>query len=214
MIANFLPDLPSRSEALIGLPLAQPSRKRARWFAKQNAGKRFSASTVVDLSATTDYQVSLSIGSGSNTVVGGIVDLGNSNLTCNLWIAGGPGSGPVQLQVQTSPGTTSGSFVDATSGLTGTNFPSTFVSGGNVFFNSGLYGSGNMSDSAVVNNSPQFCSGGFDAAYFQRVGRYVRIINVSGSFPQTLIAGFISNKKETGSGGGQSQLPGSGAISV
>jgi hypothetical protein len=171
-----------------------------------------SANLVVDLGATCDFRTSVSLGSGSNLVIGQIVDLLNANTFCNVYVSTDGGSGTIELRVQTSPDTNSGNFTDPTSGLA--QLPTSFVSGGVVFFNSGLWSSGNMSDSAQVNNAPLFCSGGVDFAAFQRPARYARLVYNSGPFPSWITAGFVSAKKTTGSGGGYSPLPSSGAVSV
>lgn len=164
-----------------------------------------SANLVVDIANTCDYRASINVGSGSNLVVGEIVDLMQANTYCNIFCAGGAGSGAIQLQIQTSDSTTSGSFTDPTSGLS--QMPVNVVSGGQVFVNSGLWVSGNYSVTAPVNNAPVFCSGGIQFAAFQRPQQYARLISVSGPFPTWFTAGFVSNKKVTGSGGGYSWQP-------
>lgn len=169
-----------------------------------------SANTVVDIAQTCDYQASVSLGSGSNLVVGGIVDLMQANTFCNVYCAGGGGSGAIQLYIQTSDSTTSGSFVDPTSGLTAGQFPVNVASGGTFWVNSGLWNSGNYSMSSPVNNAPLFCSGGIMFGAFQRPQQYARLINVSGVFPAAFSAGFVSAKKATGSGAGFSWQPQSG----
>lgn len=177
-----------------------------------------SANLVVDLANTTDYRASLMIGSGSNTLVGEIIDLLHADTYCNLFVAGGVGggSGAIQIQVQTSDSTTSGTFTDPTSGLA--SFPGGsggIASGGNFYANSGLWASGNYSLSSPCSGAPLFASGGIQFAAFQRPGRYARLLNVSGPFGGAITAGFISQKKVTGSGAGFSWSPGSGsAINV
>lgn len=173
-----------------------------------------SANLVVDLFSTCDADVSVSVGSGSNLVVGGIVDLLYANTYCNVFCVGGVvgASGAIEVRLQTSDVLTSGSFTDPTSGLA--QLPVNVQSGGALFFNSGLWTSGIYSPSSQVNNSPMFGSGGISFGAFQRPQRYARLILNSGPFPGPIFAGFISNKKTTGSGGGTTQSPGSGAVSV
>jgi hypothetical protein len=171
-----------------------------------------SASFVVDLAATTDYQHSVSVGSGSDLTVGRVVDLLGANSYCNVFVAGHAGSGVVELRIQTSDAVTSGSFTDPTSGLAA--LPGWLASGGVFFANSGLHVSGYSSLTAPVNNAPLFCSGGVQFAAFQRPHRYARLILNSGAFPNWLTAGFISQKKTVGSGGGFTYSPTSGVVNV
>lgn len=172
-----------------------------------------SANLLVDAGATCDYRTSVMVGSGSNLIVGEIVDLNNANTYCNVFCAGGVGggSGAIEIRIQTSQSTASGSFTDPTSGLT--QFPS-FVSSGGIFWcNSGLYSSGNSSLSAPVNNAPLFCSGGIMFGAFQRDYRYARLLVNSGPYPGAITAGFISQKRTTGSGWFSYQ-PSSGTVQV
>ena len=174
-----------------------------------------SANLIVDIGNTCEYRTSVSVGSGSDLVVGQIVDLQNADTNCQVWVAGGlGGSGVVEVRVQTAEATTSGSFTDPTSGLAANDRPGFFSSGGAFFANSGLHGSGNSFLSSVVNNAPFFCSGGIQFTHFQRPHRYARLILVSGVYPATITAGFLSNKLTTGSGGGFTYAPGSGTVSV
>ena len=178
--------------------------------------KHYSASHVVDIGNGCGYDPSVvcaaTISPASGTIVGQIVDLLNDNAFTNLYVAGGPTSGPLAVLVQTSDATTSGSFTDPTSGLP--QFPTAFSSGGLFWVNSGLYSSGIDPWSSIVNNAPLFCSGGVQFAAFQRVGRYVRAIALSGAFDQPMTAGFISQRKTTGSGGGFTYSPSSGSVNV
>lgn len=173
-----------------------------------------SANLIVDIGNTCDYRPSLVIGSGSNLIVGQIVDLLNAHINTNVFVAGGTpgGSGVVEIRVQTADATTSGSFTDPTSGMA--QMPAGFASGGVLFANSGLFSSGNQSLSSPVNNAPLFCSGGIMFNHFQRPHRYARLVNNSGVFPGAITAGFIGNKHVTGSGGGFTLNPGSGAVAV
>lgn len=177
-----------------------------------------SASLAVDLGFTCDYRPSVSlavpVSPASGTVVGQIVDLQNADTFCNIFCAGGPASGVIEVRVQTSDGTTSGSFTDPTSGLPRTALPSFIASGGVMFVNSGLHSSGNSSLSSPVDNAPLFCSGGTQYGAFQRPHRYARLLVMSGAFPESVQAGFISNKRTVGSGGGFTYSPGSGTVNV
>ena len=181
--------------------------------------KRFSANLVVDLANATEYFGSLRVLSGDSTVVGGIVDLLNGNTFCNV-VVQGYGSGPLPLFIQTADATTSGSFTDPTSGLPAdvfTQFGNRIASGGIFWANSGLPGSGNFSPAAPVGSAPAFCSGGVAFAAFQRPHRYARLVCTSGNASLTSVpffAGFVTQKKTTGSGGGFSYQPGSGSINV
>jgi hypothetical protein len=148
----------------------------------------------------------------SGEIVGGIVDMLHANNYTNLFVVGGPSSGLVSIQVQVSDSTTSGSFVDPTSGLAA--FPGAFQSGGILIVNSGLWASGNPLG-APINNAPLFCSGGIEVEAFQRTARYVRARVLSGgSFDAPLSASFIAQLKTTGSGAGFSYSPGSGTVTV
>ncbi|RJQ24630.1 hypothetical protein C4577_07625 [Candidatus Parcubacteria bacterium] len=172
-----------------------------------------SANLVVDIANTCDYRASISMGSGINLTVGEIVDLMHANTYCNVWCAGGAGSGVIQLRIQTSDTTTSGSFTDPTSGLP--QMPVNVESGGTFWVNSGLWVSGNYSVTAPVADAPQFCSGGIAFGAFQRPHQYARLISVSGPFPNWFVAGFVSNKRTTGSGGGFSWQPlAAGSVNV
>ena len=173
-----------------------------------------SASLTVDLANTTDYRPSIIAGSGSNLVVGEIVDLLQANTYTNVFVTGGAGggSGAVEVRIQTSDALTSGSFTDPTSGLA--QLPVNVVSGGCLFANSGLWGSGNYSLSSPVNNAPLWCSGGIQFGAFQRPARYARLLLNSGPYPGAIVAGFVGAKKTTGSGGGFTYSPGSGTVDV
>ena len=173
-----------------------------------------SANLIVDLNGTVDARASLVIGSGSNFVVGEIVDLLHADTFTNVWVAGGVagGSGVIEVRVQTSDALTSGTFTDPTSGLS--QLPTNFVSGGVLFVNSGLWASGNTSISSPAASGPSFGSGGIAFGAFQRPGRYVRLINNSGGWAGALTAGVLAQKKTTGSGGGFSFAPSSGVVEV
>lgn len=171
-----------------------------------------SANLVVDLSNTCDYRSSINVGSGSNLVVGEIVDLLYANTYTNVFVNGQAGSGAIEVRIQTSDSVLSGTFTDPTSGLA--QLPVNIRSGGILWANSGLWASGNYSLTAPVNNAPLFCSGGIMFGAFQRPHQYARLVLNSGPFPNALTAGFIGNKKTTGSGGGYTLSPTSGVINV
>jgi hypothetical protein len=171
-----------------------------------------SANLVVDLGSTVDRRVSVAVGSGANLVVGEIVDFLGANTYCNVFVAGAAGSGVIEVRLQTSDSTASGTFTDPTSGLAA--LPTYVASGGAIFVNSGLAVSGFSSMCAPVASAPVFCSGGIEFGAFQRPHRYARLILNSGVFPNALTAGFISNKKFVGSGAGFTFSPTSGTVSV
>lgn len=177
------------------------------------------ASLLIDYQNTTQHQTSIALATGvgnvpaSGVLVGQIVDMQHADANCQMIVTGGPTSGPVFIRVQgadLSSGNQilSGNFTDPTSGYA--VFPSQFLSGGRLCVNSGLYASGVGS---VVNNMPQFCSGGQQAASFQRVNRFVRAIAESGlAFDQPISVVFASQSIATTSGGGFTNLPLSGGI--
>jgi len=177
-----------------------------------------SANLIVDIGATADYRPSVAtlveVSPASGTVVGQIVDLLFANTYCNVYVAGGAASGPIDVRIQTSDGLTSGSFTDPTSGLPAGTLPAFLASGGIFWANSGLQVSGAYSVTAPVNNSPAFCSGGIAFAAFQRPQRYARLLVMSGAFVGHVNAGFVSQKKTTSSGGGFSLSPSSGVVNV
>jgi predicted RecA/RadA family phage recombinase len=173
-----------------------------------------SANFVVDLGSTVDMAASVTVGSGSDLTVGRVVDLLFANTATQVWVQGGVagGSGVIEVRIQTSDATTSGSFTDPTSGLA--QLPGKVASGGCFFTNSGLYSSGIGSPSAPVDSAPLFCSGGLDFTYFQRPQRYARLILNSGVYPGAISAGFLAQKKVVGSGAGFTYSPTSGTVNV
>ncbi len=176
-----------------------------------------SANTIVDIANGADYRASLMIGSGGTLAFGEVIDLLHADTYCNVFVAGGfqGGSGPIGIQIQCSDGTTSGSFTDPTSGLAAFPGGALGVASGGIFYaNSGLWSSGNYALSSPCSGAPLFCSGGIQFAAFQRPGRYSRLINLSGAYAGAITAGFVSQKKTTGSGAGFSYSPSSGAINV
>lgn len=161
-----------------------------------------SANLIVDLGNSaqlTPSIVNVNAFPCSGAIIGNTVDLLQADTYCNLIIAGGLSqSGQLRIQVQTSDATTSGSFTDPTSGLT--QLPTSFSSGGVYFINSG---------------SSALQSGFYRSPAFQRPHRYARAIAMSGDFWQsTLTAGFVSQLRTTGSGGGFVYSPSSGTVSV
>ena len=146
----------------------------------------------------------------SGVQVGQTLDLIHADTFCNLYITGTAvlASGPLIVGVQTADSDVSGNYTDPTSGLA--QLPTVFQSGGVVWLNSGsfggIYGSG---------TSGQFVQSGFAAyAGFQRVGRYARVLFNSGFFIGPVQAGFVTQFKTTGSGGGFTYSPGSGTVNV
>lgn len=153
------------------------------------------------------------ISSLSGVLIGDVADLRDSDTFCNVFVAGkGFGSGPLLIGVQTSDATTSGTFTDPTSGLA--QLPTAFVSGGFLVIGSGAatdtflgtFGSG-VSGQVIL-------SGFVAAAAFQRPHRYARLFVGSGFYDGTLMAGFITNLRTTGSGAGFTFNPGSGTVAV
>lgn len=133
----------------------------------------------------------------------------------------------------------SGSFSDPTSGLA--QLPTNISSGGILWINSGLVsipGGGGASGGQNVNTFqngihpmfnaqgagayqlsgtfPVFGSGGGVAfAAFQRPHRFARLVMLSGaSVLPGLIAGFVSQYRTTGSGGGFTYNPQTGTVNV
>ena len=185
-----------------------------------------SASTLIDLGQTCQIQSTLpptagTVGSGgvvdsrlSGVMIGQIADMIHANSFCNVLACGTMGvvaSGPLVLQVQTSDATTSGSFSDPTSGVA--QFPTPFLSGGLLYIGQsgnatvGYFNSGFTSGQAML-------SGFGVAAGFQRNARYVRVNVLSGFFAGPLQGLLVCQLKTTGSGGGFSTSPSSGAVSV
>lgn len=150
----------------------------------------------------------------SGAIIGDIADLHNANTFCNLLLAGNAvfTSGELRVGVQTSDGTTSGSFTDPTSGLAAASLPTSFVSGGILYLNSGG-ANGGLFGALVSGQSIQ--SGFCVAAGFQRIGRYARAVMFgSGAYAGNLTAAFVTQSKITGSGGGFAYSPSSGTVNV
>lgn len=174
------------------------------------------ADMIVDLFSAADSRTSIAAASGTDFTVGAIVDFQQAHVNTQVWCApAAGGSGVIELRIQTSDATTSGSFTDPTSGLPTSVFNNQCVkSGGILFLNSGLFVSGNSMRTAVVNNAPLFCSGGIDGSWFQRPHRYARLLLNSGTYPNAVTAGFLCQKHQTSSGGGFTLAPGSGTVNV
>ena len=148
----------------------------------------------------------------SGQLVGNTVDLINADTYCNVYVAGtSVTSGPLRVGVHAADAPTSGTFTDPTSGLA--TMPTSFSSGGWLVIgqsgtNPGVLNAGN-------GVSGQFLLSGFTVgAAFMRTGRYARLILGSGFYDGPIQAGFISQLKTTGSGGGFTLAPGSGSVSV
>ena len=180
-----------------------------------------SANLVVDIGNTCQFVPSittLSLTSGviaapcSGAIVGDVVDLGPSDTSLNIFVTGRNAvtSGQLRIAVQTSDSTVSGTFTDPTSGLA--TFPGAMQSGGILVLNSG--GLGNGLFGAFV--SGQCINSGFAVANtVQRNAQFARLIALSGDFfTGSLTAGFISNLRTTGSGGGFTFSPTSGTVNV
>ncbi len=210
-------DLAPETAAVPGLRSRQQLKKLKRFL----RNRRYSASLVVDLGNTTIMMPSIIdipflSGGGtfpsSGAVIGSICDLLNANTFCNLFAVGSTQSGQLRLAVQTSDDTVSGNFTDPTSGLA--QLPTSFSSGGVLVLNPSAFSGGVLSPFTSGNS---ICSGFFVAAGFQRIGRYARVnalLDGAVQFGGSLAAGFITNLKTTGSGGGFSFQPGSGVVNV
>lgn len=145
----------------------------------------------------------------SGMIVGDVVDLKDGNTNCNIFIlakAAAPLSGAALISVQTSPDTTSGNFTDPTSGYAVGDLPS-WISSGGIF----RVGASGYPDSAA-----NVASGAIAFGHFVRPHRYARLTHAPGTstFVGAVTAGFITNKRTIGSGGGFSFSPSSGSVSV
>ncbi len=170
--------------------------------------------TTVMLASITDTPVlsgSLIVNGSGAATIGQTCDLLNANTYCNVFAGGNTASGRLRLQVQTSDQDVSGTFTDPTSGLP--NLPGAWQSGGILWLNSGLDGGlfGPFTSGQCIT------SGFFVAQGFQRPGRYARVNVLLEAGPQYaggLTAGFVTQLKTTGSGGGFSFQPTSGPVNV
>lgn len=179
-----------------------------------------SASLLVDLFNTCDIRLTLGLGGAgsgliypcSGAVFGDIVGMPHDHVFTNLLVAGNRvcGSGQLRVVVQTAPDTNSGSFTDPTSGAA--SFPTAFTSG--TILTLGANSGGTLGP-AVSGQNIQ--SGFAVGAGFQRPAGhiYARAYVMSGDFfAGPLTAMFVEQKRTTGSGGGFSYSPGSGAVNV
>lgn len=178
------------------------------------------ASYLVDLGA--GCQIEYTLGSGlafpaSGGVIGKTVDLLNANGYCNVLGIAMPitTSGQLRLQIQTGDAATSGSLTDPTSGYPAGTLPTGISSGGLIWVSSGG-GGGNSGGVLGGGVSGQYLQSGVGfAAGFVRPGRYARVNVLSGDFFNGFLSvAFVSQFKTTGSGAGQTQSPGSGAVNV
>lgn len=180
-----------------------------------------SANTIVDLGNSADIACNLRVVSGTDDTIGPVIDMLGAAGYTGVWVAGF-GATALEVRIQTSDATTSGSFTDPTSGLPVSAFPvgGKIVSGGIFWANSGAYLSGYSSPAAPVAGATLFASGGMDIACFQRPHRYARLWVTSGNASITNVpfqAGFICQKRLTGASGtagGFSYAPSSGVVSV
>lgn len=144
------------------------------------------ANQIVDLGDTSFFCPSLvGVNPASGVTIGYFVDLKDADSFCNVWVASTACSGEIVLQIQTTDqvsgaiwsggGPLSGAFTDPTSGLASTlstynnpTFPTTFLSGGILIVNSGLYaipgGAGPVFAASGVTNP---LSGGGSATPYQ-----------------------------------------------
>lgn len=187
--------------------------------------EHYSANLIVDLGNTALQGVSISavplLSGGalfpcSGALVGAGIDMNNADTFCNLEIQGTAPSGQLRIAVQCADTDTSGSYTDPTSGLP--VMPGPFSSGGVLFINSGGAGGGTIGQafaSGLSGFTQAIASGFAVAAGFQRTGRFVRGVALSGDFfAGPGFVSFISQLRTTGSGGGSTQSPGSGTVSV
>lgn len=170
-----------------------------------------SANLVVDLGQTCRQAVSVYAAATSGSTVGEPVDLLFENTYCNVFVAGGPSSGQAHFRVQTTD-SLSGTWTDPTIGIPQSALPALIGSGGTLLVNSGLRASGTfgLPFGAPLSGSTRHASGGVTFAAFLRPHRYARLHLMSGSYTNFMTAGFVTNLKTTGSGGGQTFSPGSG----
>lgn len=148
---------------------------------------------------------------GSGAFVGNGVFLGNDNSFCNLFATGQSFSGRLRLAVQCADADVSGQYTDPTSGMSA--LPTAFQSGGILWLNSGLDGG----VFGPVVSGQNMISGFFAAAGFQRPGTFARVIALAegtAQFAGPLTAGFVSQRRTTGSGPGYTLSPSSGTINV
>lgn len=183
-----------------------------------------SANLIVDIGNTCQFYPSIIPPSGGvmaglsgvaqGYTVGTSVDMLHANTMCQLQVVGVPlfNSGLV-VGIQCADSDVSGQYTDPTSGYQ--TFPTSFSSGGLLWINSG--GTGGILSSGATSGF-QFLSGFIQYAAFQRTQRFVRAIfppNTSGNYGAgNFSIGFVSQYKTTGSGGGYTPQPTSGAVNV
>ena len=180
-----------------------------------------SANLVVDIGNTCQFIPSIapvSLTSGviaapcSGALVGDVVDLLPSDTSLNIFVTGRRNvtSGQLRIAVQTSDSTLSGTFTDPTSGLAA--LPPPLQSGGILILDSGGLGGGTF---GAFTSGQALASGFAVAATVQRNAQFARLIALSGDFYLgSLVAGFISNLRTVGSGGGFTFSPTSGTVNV
>ena len=137
----------------------------------------------------------------------------NADSYCNMVVQGtlSSGDGPLRIAVQTSDTDVSGSYTDPTSGMA--NLPTVFQSGGVMWINSGTDGG---VFGPVVSGQNSY-SGFVAAGAFIRNGVFARAVILSGGAVGTVFHGtvaFISQLRETGSGGGFTFSPLGGSVNV
>ncbi len=177
-----------------------------------------SANYLVDLGSTTPT-FQLTGGAfypASGTTVSNIVDLLHFNSFTNICVIGSSqyASGSFSLHVQTSDDTTSGNFTDPLSGFA--VMPTVFTSGATITFNSGGRGGTGVGGVFGEFTSGQSIESGFIAfAGFQRDKRFLRI-RIPAAGPMQFNGGIaaVCQGKTTGSGGGYTTSPSSGAVNV
>ena len=180
-----------------------------------------SANLLVDLGNTCQLgfgALSAPAFAASAAGIGQIQDMINADTFTNVMIQGVPNaagsSGQLRVFVQTSDGTTSGSFTDPTSGFN--VFPTVFESGGIIRINSGgLGGTNGQGTFGDFISGHAFLSGFVEAGGFLRPHRYARIGYLSGDFYYgTLALTLVGQLRTTGSGGGFTFSPTSGVVNV
>lgn len=191
------------------------------------------ASHLIDLGGTCTALTTIAAGGGGlgtmsgqigitsglvNTASGGVVgqscNLQHADSYCNLLVQGQllNGSGQLRIAVQCSDTDTSGSYVDPTSGFS--VFPGPWQSGGILWLNSGAllgttFNAIQTGATSGVPASGYAVQSGFTvAAGFIRNGIFARAVALSGDFyVGPLSVSFISQSRETSSGGGFTMSP-------
>ncbi len=195
--------------------------ERTTPYQQQKRQRNLSASYLVDLANTCQLATSITdsplLSGGitcvaSGAIVGQGINMINSDSYLNVFAQGLAASGQLRLQVQTADADVSGQYTDPTSGLP--NLPGAWQSGGILWINSGGAGGGVLGGFV----SGQAIASGWAASQaLLRPGTYARLVALLEGTVQyggSLTAGFISQFKTTGSGGGFSYQPGSGTVNV